>query len=183
MPFRVPAVVAVLTVLAAAAENCVSAQPVAPQRPRSSAFGNLFGPGSQAVPNFGPGGAFGFNQGNNIPLGPNVVGGLGAQQLGPNNTPVVPLYVFPGQPVVFNNLGHYYGSNNLGHWYPGGFTNGAGVLTGSNFGGANRMGGVQGGGLYGGNAFGAGLYTGAATTGVVAGFRVGGGGGRSGNRR
>lgn len=147
MTFRNPASLAVLALIGLAAENRLAAQPVVPNRPRPSAFQNLFFPGSQAVPNagYGPGygpqlmnrgGAFGVVPGNM------VFGQQGGINPATATTPTTG--VASGQPVVFNNLGHWY-SGNYGHWYPNGIASGSGVLgnTGTGVGGMSRGGPIM----------------------------------------
>lgn len=146
MTIRTPRIIAILTLLGVcAADNRVSAQPIAPARPPSNAFGNFFFPGSQVMPNAG-------TTVNNIPrlgmgggaMGP---GGLGAGPGGLGYNPFNSNYYGPwtpyflaSQPVVFNNRGHWY-SNYYGHWYQNGLTNGSGVLSnGGNGGGGFRIG-------------------------------------------
>jgi len=160
MSFRTQSLAAILTIFALAVDNPAGAQPVAPVRPRTNSFQNLFGPGGQAVPNggfnqFGNGfnqGGNGFNQGGPIQMGgnnllaPGIGGlqGLNAYGNGPNSNTS---RNFSGQPVVFNNLGHWY-SNSYGHWYPGGVTSGAGVAgLGGGGGGLGGGGGGLGGGF------------------------------------
>lgn len=146
MTIRTPATTAaVLCLLAMTSNSRASAQPIAPNRPPSNAFGNFFYPGSSVVPNAGMT-QYGLPRAGNGAFGPNtgLVGGLGSQS---NYGPFAP-YVLSKQPVVFNNRGHWY-SNYYGHWYPNGITNGTGVL--SNGGTAFRIGGAGAGvGLFGG---------------------------------
>ncbi len=185
MSTRVPATIAVLTLLALAAENPVAAQPVAPVRPRSNAFQNLFFPNSPAVPNAGFRG-MGFNQGGQLGAGGNQLGAIGQPLLlqGPDGK-TAPYLMIPlqSQPAVFGNYGHWYARNGyLGHWYPGGFQNGYGVLANSMGGGLGvGMGGAGGqgfgGGVGGGNVgpvVGGGMVGGAAPQ-PAFGLRVGGG--------
>src|SRR5438445_3227766 len=109
MTYRTAA--AVLALLGFAADNRASAQPLAPQRPRGTAFQNLFYPNSQAVPNVVPG--MGFNRGG-VLAGPNQLGPgcAGPQGLtlpgGQGNGNLSPFVLIPlqSQPVVFNNRGH-----------------------------------------------------------------------------
>jgi hypothetical protein len=137
--------VAVLPLLLFVADAAASAQPVPPQRPRSTPFQNLFYPRSQAVPNFGAGGGGNFGPlqpGLNNQFGPRAFGQQGLLVAGADGT-VTPYLVIPmqSQPAVFNNLGHWY-SNYYGHWYPNGVRSGLGVL--ANSGGGGVVGGVGG---------------------------------------
>jgi hypothetical protein len=153
MTIRTPAIVAVLTLLVHAADNRVSAQPIAPNRPPSNAFGSLFYPGSTVVPNAGTS-LYGINRaGANGGFGPNNVlaPGFGSQGY---YGPWAP-YILSMQPVVFNNRGHWY-SNYSGHWYPNGLTNGTGVLSNGGTGGVPRF--VGGAGSIGGPASGVGGF-------------------------
>jgi len=176
MSFRITATAVVLTLLGFAAENPASAQPVVPQRPRSSPFQNLFYPRSGAVPNFGAGGG---NQVGPVQGGLNnrVAPGLAGQQLllANNNGTMTPFLVIPvnTQPAVFNSLGHWY-SNYYGHWYPNGVSSGMGVLAGSG-GGGGGIGGISGGAMGGGvgGPFGSGRYGSAGAPAPVIG--IGGG--------
>ena len=111
MTFRTPAIVAVLAMLGLAAGNRLSAQPVAPPRAPSNAFGSFFGYGSSVVPNAGYGGY--NNTINNIPragalnpygAGVGYVGPFGGS---PYTGPYTP-FILNRQPVVFNNRGHWY---------------------------------------------------------------------------
>lgn len=161
MKFRNSAVVASLILLEFAATNPASAQPVVPGRGPASAFGNLFGPGSSAVPNANMT-AFGLNRaGVAGPFGGNAAGGAGMGGQGAYG-PWTP-YFLSRQPVVFNYRGHWF-ANYYGHWYPNGRTSGLGVLS---------NGGIGGGGLRGGG-------TGFPGAGGVTGFGSYGGMGMSG---
>jgi hypothetical protein len=171
MSFRVSALAAGVLVLGLGSVTPVSAQPVAPIRPRTSPFGSIFTPGmqqqqlqqqmfmNQAL------GAGGVGQGF---LGPGFVnpglGGLGFPGLGVPGVgypgalayqsafpgAFAPALGLPPSGVVgtFNNYGHWYnfnsrsGSGYYGHWYPNGVASGRGVL---GFGGG--YGGGYGGGL------------------------------------
>jgi hypothetical protein len=144
MTIRTPAILAVVAVLGYAADNRISAQPLAPVRPPNNAFGNFFGPGNTVVPNAG------MNI-NGLPrqggFGPNsaLAPGLGSQN---NYGPFAP-YILSMQPVVFNNRGHWY-SNYYSHWYPNGLTNGVGVLSnGGTSGNALRFAGGAGNSAFG----------------------------------
>lgn len=148
MTMRTPAIAAALTIFAFAADNRVSAQPIAPNRPPSNAFGNFFLPGSTLVPNAGMN-AYGLNRiGVNGVFGPNnaLVPGFGNQSV---YGPFAP-YILSMQPVVFNNRGHYY-STYYGHWYPNGLANGTGVISNGGTAGGMRFGGS---GLVGASTFG-----------------------------
>jgi hypothetical protein len=157
MTVRTSAGVAVLALLGFAAYNPASAQPIAPNRPPSNAFGGFFFPGTTVVPNaglsvnglprLGQNGAFGPNNA----LGP----GFGNQAY---YGPWAP-YILSMQPVVFNNRGHWY-SNYYGHWYPNGLTSGVGVLSNGGTAGGSRLGANP---LIGAGAFG---VPGAAVPGV-----------------
>jgi hypothetical protein len=137
MTFRISTLVAALGVLGLAEQNPVSAQPLVPNRPPANAFGNLFLPGSSAVPN---GGApyNSLNRFANGGFGQNTAGtlGLGNQ----NGYGLFAPYVLSMQPVVFNNRGHWY-STFYGHWYPNGLTNGTGVLSNGGSASGVRLGG------------------------------------------
>ncbi len=151
MTIRTPAIVAVLTLLGLAADNRVSAQPLAPNRPPSNAFGNLFFPGGTVVPNAGTNINGLPRVGANGGFGPNtaLAPGFGSQSA---YGPFAP-YILSMQPVVFNNRGHWY-SNYYGHWYPNGLTNGTGVLSNGGSVGGTRLGGSS--GLVGASTFGVG---------------------------
>jgi hypothetical protein len=148
MTIRTPSIAAVIALLGFATNNPVSAQPLAPNRPPSNAFGGLFVPGSTVLPNAGTtinglpragaGGAFGPG----TVLGP----GFGNQQY---YGPWAP-YILAMQPVVFNNRGHWF-SNYYGHWYPNGVTNGVGVISNGGTTAGYRLGANQ---MIGSGAFG-----------------------------
>jgi hypothetical protein len=137
MIIRTPSILAVIALFGFAANNPLSAQPLAPNRPPSNAFGSFFGPGAMVVPNAG-------TTINGLPrlgqagaFGPGTVVGPGFG----NQTyygPWAP-YILAMQPVVFNNRGHWY-SNYYGHWYPNGLTNGVGVLSNGGTAGGYRLG-------------------------------------------
>lgn len=128
MILRSAGLLASLTLATVAAENRLAAQPIVPNRPRSSAFQSLFYPGSQAIPNAGFGPGYGpqiINRGlggitGNAPVG---------QQFGiaGSRMPTPSTQATMAQPVVFNNFGHWY-SGYYGHWYPDGIASGLGVL-------------------------------------------------------
>jgi hypothetical protein len=171
MSFRVSALVSAAVLMALGAVAPVSAQPVAPIRPRSSAFGNIFTPGlgqqqlqqQQFLNAFG---GVGIGPGPVI-VNPNFMG-LGGLGLGG-----LPGFANPGQlayqpalpgafgtlgPVqkvapTFNNYGHWYsrgGVGSYGHWYPNGVANGRGVLGYGGGGGGGGFGlGVGGAGALG----------------------------------
>ncbi len=142
MSFRVSALVVVVVL---ELSSLASAQPQAPIRPRTGAFGNLFSPQRQ----FGAG--VGQNQPFVNPIGPQVAG-VGTPQgfayPGQTAYPQVLPGVFGVDPQLpptgivgsFNNLGHWYGGN-LGHWYPNGVANGRGIL-GYGGGGADAGGAI-----------------------------------------
>ena len=156
MSFRVSAVVATV-VLGIGSVAPVSAQPVAPVRPRSGAFGNIFTPGQQL--NGGLGG-FGQNQPFINPIGPQIVGGGNVGQF------AVPGQGYPGQVAYpLSPYGSGYGNPQLppsgivgtfnssgsrsgyyGHWYPNGVANGRGALGFNGGGGYAGVGPVIGGG-------------------------------------
>jgi hypothetical protein len=137
MSIRTPSILAVIALFGFASNNPLSAQPIAPNRPPSNAFGGLFVPGSNVMPNagtninglqragqvgaFGPGNVLGQGFGNQTYYGPWAP------------------YVLAMQPVVFNNRGHWF-SNYYGHWYPNGLTNGIGVLSNGGTAGGFRLG-------------------------------------------
>jgi hypothetical protein len=130
MTVRTLSLLATVTLFASAAEHRLAAQPVVPNRPRSSAFQSLFYPGSQAVPNAGLGPGYGpqlMNRGQGAMPG-TVLPGQQLSLTGPV-TPTPTTLPGVGQPVVFNNLGHWY-SGYYGHWYPDGIASGLGVLRG-----------------------------------------------------
>jgi hypothetical protein len=165
MSFRTT-VFATLGLLGFAANNTAYAQPVAPQRPHTGLFPSLFGPAGNAVPNAGmmpQGNVIGGQGVNGLAPGLGALGlnPYGIAILGPNGN-IQAVIPGSGQPVVFNNLGHWY-SGNYGHWYPKGIRNGAGVLatsgSGAGFGGGG--GGSQFGGM-GGGVGGIGSYGGGA---------------------
>lgn len=174
MSFRVSALTAAAVVLGLASVTPASAQPVAPIRPRSSAFGNIFTPGmgqqqlqqqqflNQAFGGVGP--------------GPNVMGfvnpGLGGigLGLGLGGLGGLPGFAYPGQLAYqsalpgaygaagallpqsgvvarFGYYGHWYGPRTgyYGHWYPNGIANGRGAL-GYGGGGGFAYGGIGAGG-------------------------------------
>lgn len=166
MSFRVPALAAVVLVLASS--SLASAQPQAPFRPRSSAFGNIFTPGlgqqqlqqQQFMNQFGmggPGGGVGpafvnpnFAPFLGLPGFANNVGQLAYQPALPGAFSTAAFGPQSGVVGTFNNLGHWYGprAGYYGHWYPNGIASGRGILGygggsfgGGGFGGAGALGG------------------------------------------
>jgi hypothetical protein len=147
MSFRVSVPVAVAALLAVSSVTPAFGQPIAPVRPRSSAFGTIFTPGLQqqqfqqqqflnqalGLGGVGLGGA---------PLGGGWNPALGAGGFGypgqlayqgalPGAYAPAPLLASSGVVGTFNNLGHWYGGGrggNLGHWYPNGVASGRGIL-------------------------------------------------------
>jgi hypothetical protein len=155
MSFRVSALAAVAAVLAAGSLTPAFGQPIAPLRPRSSAFGSVFTPGLQqqqfqqqlllnqalGAAGVGPVGP-GFNPGiGGVPGfgGAGGVGPLAYQSALPGAyAPAALNAASTGVVGQFNNLGHWYsGRGSLGHWYPNGVASGRGVL---GYGGGGGMG-------------------------------------------
>jgi hypothetical protein len=137
MTIRTTAIFATVTLLGLATGNRASAQPVAPNRPPSNAFGNFFNPGAQVIPNAGV--VNGINRagagGPGLGMG-GLQGGLGQAYYGP----FAP-FILAQQPAVFNNRGHWY-ANYYGHWYPNGLTSGVGVLS-NGLGASSRLGPIN----------------------------------------
>jgi hypothetical protein len=171
MSFRVSALVAAAVVLELSLATTASAQPVAPVRPRSSIFGNVFTPGlqqqqfqQQLFLNQALGGGGGVVPLFGVPGGmnPNFPGGQLPGQLA--NQPALPGAFSPvaggppRQAAVFNSLSPYYGrsNGNYGHWYPNGIASGRGVLgsSGGGGGGSSPSGGGAGPAGMGTNRFG-----------------------------
>ena len=163
MSFRVSALVAAAAVLGLGSVTPASAQPQAPIRPRSTAFGSIFTPGQQQQQfqqqqllnqALGGGVGAGFAQGGFIQ--PGLAGGAGFGYPGSLAYPqVLPaaLAVNPELPPsgivgTFNNYGHWYnqrGGGYYGHWYPNGVANGRGILGAGSYGGGGGSYGTTGG--------------------------------------